>query len=201
MSRRVVLTILFLTLATDAMASMSGGSSRIPMTDFIVELYNVTNNVYVPMLAFGALVFGAANLLFGFMRFGPAIGRIFGVIGILGLGVTWFAQSHLVCPKCGGKRGAGVVLLGKESPMVDFSRDIPVPRGLVTDRLICGVPPWVFALLLVLGVAPLYLWGWGKWWVTLIALAIGWGLASFARDDPQFLSAWMSELRLKDYYE
>lgn len=94
MTKRMLLTGLMVALvATDAMASMGGGSSRIPMTDFIVELYNVTNNIYVPMLAFGALVFGAANLLFGFMRFGPAIGRIFGVIGILGLGVTWFAQS------------------------------------------------------------------------------------------------------------
>jgi hypothetical protein len=94
MNKRMVLMSLMVALAaTEASASMGGGSSRIPMTDFLVELYNVTNNVYVPMLAFGALVFGAANLLFGFMRFGPAIGRIFGVIGILGLGVTWFAQS------------------------------------------------------------------------------------------------------------
>lgn len=94
MQKQVLATSLMVVLAaTEAWASMGGGSSRIPMTDFIVELYNVTNNVYVPMLAFGALVFGAANLLFGFLRFGPAIGRIFGVIGILGLGVTWFAQS------------------------------------------------------------------------------------------------------------
>src|SRR5262245_28010980 len=94
MHTRMILVGLMIALAaTDAAASMGGGNSRIPLTDFIVELYNVTTNVYVPMLAFGALVFGAANLLFGFMRFGPVIGRIFGVIGILGLGVTWFAQS------------------------------------------------------------------------------------------------------------
>jgi hypothetical protein len=92
-TRRILMGCLLVLAATEAAASMGGGSSRIPMTDFLVELYNVTNNVYVPMLACGALVFGAANLLFGFMRFGPAIGRIFGVIGILGLGVTWFAQS------------------------------------------------------------------------------------------------------------
>jgi hypothetical protein len=92
-TRMILMGLMVALTAADAAASMGGGSSRIPMTDFLVELYNVTNNVYVPMLAFGALVFGAANLLFGFMRFGPAIGRIFGVIGILGLGVTWFAQS------------------------------------------------------------------------------------------------------------
>jgi hypothetical protein len=85
--------------------------------------------------------------------------------------------------------------------MHDFRADVPVPRGLVTDRLILGVPPWVFALLLVLGVGPLYLWGWGKWWVTAIALGLGWGIASYAREDPQFLQAWASEMRLKDYYE
>lgn len=87
-------SLLALLLAvSEASAKMGGGGGRMPMTDFIVELYNVTNNIYIPMIAFGTLVFGAANLLFGFMRFGPAIGRIFAVIGILGLGVTWFAQS------------------------------------------------------------------------------------------------------------
>ncbi len=79
--------------ATEAGATMGGGSSRVPMTDFLIELYNVTNGIYIPLLSRGALAFGAANLLFGFMRFGPVIGRIFGVVGILGLGVTWFAQS------------------------------------------------------------------------------------------------------------
>ena len=94
MRTHLLVASLFVVLAaTEAVASRSGGSSRIPLTDFIVEIYNVTSNVWVPMIALGSLVFGAANLLFGFMRFGPAIGRIFGVIGILGLGVTWFAQS------------------------------------------------------------------------------------------------------------
>jgi hypothetical protein len=75
MSKRMILAGLIVALvATDAAASMGGGSSRIPMTDFIVELYNVTNNVWVPMIAFGALVFGAANLLFGFMRFAQSVG-------------------------------------------------------------------------------------------------------------------------------
>jgi len=91
--KRGVWIVLLLAVATEAGATMGGGSSRIPMTDFLVELYNVTNGIYIPMLALGCLTFGAANLLFGFMRFGPVIGRIFGVIGILGLGVTWFAQS------------------------------------------------------------------------------------------------------------
>ena len=91
--RALLLSLLLLLSVGDAWASIGGGSSRVPLTDFIIELYNVTNNIYVPMISLGALVFGAANLLFGFMRFGPAMGRIFGVIGILGLGVTWFAQS------------------------------------------------------------------------------------------------------------
>ena len=82
-----------------------------------------------------------------------------------------------------------------------FPEVITVPRGLVTTRLIWGVPVWVFALLLLLAIAPLYLWGWGKWWVVPLALAIGWGVATLAHDDPAFLSAWMSEFRLKDYYE
>jgi hypothetical protein len=87
-------TLLGLSLtASTALANIGGGSGRVPLTDFIIELYNVTDNVYVPMLALGAIAFGAANLLFGFMRFGPVIGKIVGVIGIVGLGVTWFAQT------------------------------------------------------------------------------------------------------------
>jgi hypothetical protein len=39
-----------------------------------------------------------------------------------------------------------------------FPDTVPVPRGLVTDRMIMGVPPWVFVLLLVCAAAPLYLW-------------------------------------------
>ena len=96
MNKCIVVATMLLSLVvgmTEAWATMGGGSSRIPMTDFLIELYNVTNGIYVPLLSLGALAFGAANLLFGFMRFGPVIGRIFGVIGILGLGVTWFAQS------------------------------------------------------------------------------------------------------------
>jgi hypothetical protein len=34
--------------ATGAVASIGGGSNRIPLTDLLVELYNVTINVYVP---------------------------------------------------------------------------------------------------------------------------------------------------------
>ena len=89
----VVSGIIGLMLATPAWAQIGSGSSRVPLTDWLVELYNVTNNVYVPLLCLGCLAFGAANLLFGFMRLGPIVGRIFGVIGILGLGVTWFGQT------------------------------------------------------------------------------------------------------------
>jgi hypothetical protein len=80
-------------LASPAWATIGTGSTRVPLTDFLIELYNVTNNVYVPLIALACLAFGAANLLFGFMRFGPVVGRIFAVVGILGLGVTWFGQT------------------------------------------------------------------------------------------------------------
>ena len=35
-----------------------------------------------------------------------------------------------------------------------FPDTVPVPRGLVTDRMILGVPPWVFVLLLMLAAGP-----------------------------------------------
>ena len=82
-----------------------------------------------------------------------------------------------------------------------FPDEIDVPYGLVTTRLICGLPVWLFALLLLLGVAPLYLWGVGKWWVGGLALGLGWLLSGDMRDDPQMLSAWRGEFGLKDYYD
>jgi hypothetical protein len=82
-----------------------------------------------------------------------------------------------------------------------FPDEVDVPYGLVHTRLICGLPAWVFALLMALGLAPLYLWGWRKWWVTALAFGLGWALAEPARDDPEFVTSWSGELRLKDYYE
>lgn len=80
-------------MANIALANIGSGSQRVPLTDFLIELYNVTNNVYVPLIGAACIAFAAANLLFGFMRFGPMVGKVFGVIGILTLGVTWFGQT------------------------------------------------------------------------------------------------------------
>ena len=80
-------------LAEVVFANIGAGSAKVPLTDFLIELYHVTNNIYVPLICLAAVAFGAANLLFGFMRFGPVIGRVFGVIGLLGLGVTWVGQT------------------------------------------------------------------------------------------------------------
>jgi hypothetical protein len=82
-----------------------------------------------------------------------------------------------------------------------FPDEVDVPYGLVTTRLLRGCPPWVFVLLLVLGLAPLYLWGWRKWWVSAACIALGSGVAAIAKDDPQFLSSWIGEWRLKAYYD
>jgi len=82
-----------------------------------------------------------------------------------------------------------------------FPDSVPVPPGLVNDRTLLGLPPWVFVLLLVCAMGPLYLWGRSQWWVALLALGCGWLVAVIVRDDPKVLSTWMSEFRLKDYYE
>jgi hypothetical protein len=83
----------FLLQGQAVLAQVRGGSTRIPGTDFLVELYNVTNNVYVPLLAALAVVVGAANLIFGWMRMGTTMGRVFLGIGLLGLGATWVGQT------------------------------------------------------------------------------------------------------------
>ena len=75
-----------------ATANIGGGSSRIPITDWIIELYNVTNNVYVPAICLFVIMAAAVNLAFGFVRVGPALGRVVIVIALVGLGVTFFAN-------------------------------------------------------------------------------------------------------------
>jgi len=80
-------------LAGPAMASVSGGASKkAPLTDWIIVIYDATNNIYIPAIGLACLVIGAANLGFGFFRFGPAVGRIIACIGILVLGVAFFAD-------------------------------------------------------------------------------------------------------------
>jgi hypothetical protein len=85
--------------------------------------------------------------------------------------------------------------------LTPFPEDVEVPQGLVTVRTIWGLPPGIFAVLLVLAIAPLYVWGWRKWWVSAIAVGLGWLLAEPAREDPEFGTAWSGEMRFKDYYE
>ena len=82
-----------------------------------------------------------------------------------------------------------------------FPDELDVPYGLVTMRSILGLPPWVFALLLLLGVAPMYLWGWRTWWVSILALGLGSLVGLLAKDDPQVLATWRGEFGLKDYYD
>jgi len=82
-----------------------------------------------------------------------------------------------------------------------FPEEVEVPYGLVNIRLIWNIPAWVFVVLFILGVAPFYLWGWRKWWVSLLCLGLGSLIAVEAVDDARFLTCWFGEMRLKDYYE
>jgi hypothetical protein len=96
MNKRTLLVVAFyagLLLAGPVLANVGGSSTRVPLTDFLVELYNVTSNVYVPLICLGVIVIGAGSLLTGAMRIGPTLARIFLVVGILGLGVAWFGQT------------------------------------------------------------------------------------------------------------
>lgn len=82
-----------------------------------------------------------------------------------------------------------------------FPDELDTPYGLVTTRLILGMPPWAFATLLACAGGPLWFWGWRKWWAGALGLVVGSLIAKVAADDPQFLSAEIGELRLKDYYD
>lgn len=67
-------------------------SIGMPLDDFMVQLYNVTNNVYLPLLSAVCVMLGAFNMFFRF-RLGSPLGRLLAVIGVLGLGIIFMAQT------------------------------------------------------------------------------------------------------------
>lgn len=83
-----------------------------------------------------------------------------------------------------------------------FPDELDVPYGLVTTRLLFkSLPVWGLALCLALGILPLYLWGRHAWWATVLAGLVGIVIGKLAYDDPEFLQAYVGQLRLKDYYD
>jgi hypothetical protein len=84
---------LLLLLTSEALAQIGQGSTRVPLTDWLIEFYNVTNNVYVPLLALIAIVGAAWAILGGHVRIGPTMGKMILVILLLGLGVAWILQQ------------------------------------------------------------------------------------------------------------
>jgi hypothetical protein len=87
------LAILGVVLAREAQAQIGAGSTRIPFTDWLIELYNVVNNVYVPLLALIALL-GCLYLIHsGRGRVTENIGRVGVIVAGLSLGVTFIAQA------------------------------------------------------------------------------------------------------------
>lgn len=77
-----------------ALANIGAGSSRrMFMTDILIDGYNVTNNVYVPLTLAVMLLFFILNLVFGWVRIGPFLGKLILAVFAAGLGVVGFLQS------------------------------------------------------------------------------------------------------------
>ena len=81
-----------------------------------------------------------------------------------------------------------------------FPERVRVPRGLVKRRLYWGMTTFTVAILLLLLVAPLLVFGRQAWWVVPVVLIAGGVLAEFSRQDPDFLRIWSGEMRLKKRY-
>lgn len=85
--------------------------------------------------------------------------------------------------------------------LTPFPEDVPVAYGLVNVRTVWQVPIWIFGLLFVAGIGPLYLGGKRYWWASVICLGLGCLVAKVAKDDPQFAASWAGEMRLSDSYD
>ena len=82
-----------------------------------------------------------------------------------------------------------------------FPVRVQVPLGLVKKRLYWGMPTLAVAILALLLVGPLLLWGTKAAWVFPLVLAVGIWLACECKHDPEFLTTWGGELRLKRRYD
>ena len=84
-----------------------------------------------------------------------------------------------------------------------FPDELEPAFGLVTLRTIKGLPVWIVFLLGGGAVGPFAVLGlksWMAWGAAVVCLAGISVVAGWAKDDPQFLTAWWGELRLKRYY-
>ena len=84
-----------------------------------------------------------------------------------------------------------------------FPDELEPAFGLVTLRTIKGLPVWIVFLLVGGALGPLFFLGlrsWLAWLIGAACLAGALVVASWAKDDPQFITAWYGELMLKKYY-
>ena len=81
-----------------------------------------------------------------------------------------------------------------------FPVRVQVPLGLVKKRLSWGMPTLAVAILALLLVGPLLLWGKKAAWVFPLVVLVGIWLAIECKRDPDFLTTWGGELRLKGCY-
>lgn len=84
-----------------------------------------------------------------------------------------------------------------------FPDELEPAFGLVTLRTIKGLPVWIVFLLGGGAVGPILVLGpksWLAWVMGAVCLTGAGVVASWAKDDPQFLTAWWGELMLKRYY-
>jgi hypothetical protein len=82
-----------------------------------------------------------------------------------------------------------------------FPDELVVPYGLVNKRTILKLPIWAAVTVLVLVIAPWPLLGRNGWPVVVVGIGLGIVIGKCAYDDPDFLWAWMGELRLKEWYD
>jgi len=75
---------------------------------------------------------------------------------------------------------------------------VPVPPGLVKQKMLLGLPRDIALLVFLLGVIPLILVR-SLWCLPLAGLL--WGFAKYqAKKDPEFLASWMAQLGFGDAY-
>ena len=85
--------------------------------------------------------------------------------------------------------------------LTPFPDELDVPHGLVNKRRILTLPIWAAVTVLVLVIAPWPLLGRKGWWVSVLGMGLGVLIGKAAKDDPDFLWAWMGEMRLKGWYD
>lgn len=103
--RMTMVTSVLSTFGTRSAYAAQAGT--MPLQQFFSQLYTAGTGTYLPMLAFGMILFMVANWIWGWVTMGEMMGKI-----VLGIAILAGSVGAVVQWVGGGTIGTALVLIG-----------------------------------------------------------------------------------------